>query len=123
MDTTYNFDFNIDKSGIAKISVSSAGIAFSKESIELLGSPKRVNIGIDKKQGVLAVRKAIDSVSTKSYPFVNAEKKAVWLRINSKPLLEEIENITKTKFTTKSVAYSAEYDDTQGYLIVKLKNK
>lgn len=123
MESTYNFDFNIDKSGIAKISVSSAGIAFSKESIELLGSPERVNIGIDKKQGVLAVRKAIDSVSTKSYPFVNAEKKAVWLRINSKPLLEEIENITKSKFTTKSVAYGAEYDDVQGYLIVKLKNK
>lgn len=123
MDTTYNFDFNIDKSGIAKISVSSAGIAFSKESIELLGSPKRVNIGIDKKQGVLAVRKAIDSVSTKSYPFVNAEKKAVWLRINSKPLLEEIASITKTVYTTTSVSYCAEYDEETQMLLVHLKTK
>lgn len=48
MDMQYDFNFNIDKSGIAKISVSSAGIAFSKESIELLGRPERVNIGIDK---------------------------------------------------------------------------
>ncbi len=123
MDMQYDFNFNIDKSGIAKISVSSAGIAFSKESIELLGRPERVNIGIDKKQGVLAVRKAIDNISIKAYPFVTAEKKANWLRINSKPLLKEIASITKTVYTTTSVSYCAEYDEETQMLLVYLKTK
>lgn len=119
----YNFDFNIDKSGIAKIAISTAGIAFSKESIDLLGRPERVNIGIDKKQGVLAVRKAIDDVSVKSYPFVTANKKSAWLRINSKPLLEEIRNITKVTYTTKSISYVANYNSECDMLLVNLKNK
>lgn len=122
MSDQYNFNFNIDKNGIAKISVSTAGIAFSKESIELLGSPERVNIGIDRKLGVLGVRKAVDDVSIKSYPFVTADNKANWLRINSKALLKEIQSITKVTYTTVSTSYTATYDEDNKMLIVNLKN-
>ena len=120
----YNLNFNIDKSGVAKISVSSAGIAFSKESIELLGSPQRVNIGIDKSAGVLGVRVAVDDNSIKSYPFVTKEKKKQWLRINSKALLEQIKKTARiNELTTSSIPFVATFDEEEQMLIVNLKNK
>lgn len=119
----YELNFNVDKSGIAKISVSSAGIAFSKESIALLKYPERVNIGINKKSGILGVRAAVDDITIKSYPFVTNERKNMWLRINSKPLLQEIQNITKITFTTKAISFCAIYDEEENMLVVNLKEK
>ena len=119
----YELNYNVDKNGIAKIAVSSVGIAFSKESIELLGKPKRVNIGINRKTGILGVRTAVVDMNIKSYPFVTNEKKTNWLRINSKPLLQEIQLITKMTFTTKAVPFSAVYDEEEKMLIVNLKQK
>ena len=37
----YSFDFAIDTSGMAKISVSNAGIIFSREAIDMLGYPQK----------------------------------------------------------------------------------
>lgn len=119
----YGLNFNIDKSGIAKISVSSAGIAFSRESIELLGKPERVNIGINKKMGYLGVCKAVEDPSIKSYPFVTNDKKVSWLRINSKPLIKVIQQITKIEYGTKAISYVATYDEDESMLIVNLKEK
>ena len=119
----YELNFNVDKSGIAKISVSSAGIAFSKESIALLKYPERVNIGINKKSGILGVRAAVDDITIKSYPFVTNERKNMWLRINSKPLLQEIQNITKITFTTKAISFCAIYDEEENMLVVNPKEK
>ena len=119
----YELNFNVDKSGIAKISVSSARIAFSKESIALLKYPERVNIGINKKSGMLGVRAAVDDITIKSYPFVTNERKHMWLRINSKPLLQEIQNITKITFTTKAISFCAIYDEEENMLVVNLKEK
>lgn len=119
----YDLNFNVDKSGIAKISVSSAGIAFSKESIELLKNPKRVNIGINRKIGILGVRAAVADASIKSYPFVTNDRKTMWLRVNSKALLQEIQTITRITYTTTAVSYCATYDAEEEMLIVDLKQK
>lgn len=119
----YDLNFNIDKNGIAKISVSSVGIAFSKESIELLKNPPKVNIGINRKSGILGVRAAVPDANIRSYPFVTNEKRNAWLRINSKALINEIQIITKTTFTTKAIPFIARFDDEEQMLIVDLKQK
>ena len=119
----YNFNFGIDKSGIAKISVSKAGIAFSRECIEYLGQPEKVNIGIDKTNGLLGVRKASNDPSIKAYDFVTNEKKKNWLRINSKTLLSEIAKIAKITLSTESIPFTATYDEEEEVLVVELKKK
>lgn len=119
----YELNFNLDKNGIAKISVSSVGIAFSKESIELLKYPTKINIGINRKSGILGVRSAVPDASIKSYPFVTNEKKTAWIRINSKALINEIQVITKMTFTTKAVPFIASFDDEEQMLIVDLRQK
>lgn len=119
----YNLDFNIDTKGVLKISVSNAGIAFSKESIERLGRPSRVNIGIDKKQSILGVRKAVEDARIKSYPFVTSEKRENWLRINSKPLIAEIASVAKITPTSSGTDFIADFDEEEQLLIVELKTK
>lgn len=119
----YNFNFGIDTNGIAKISVSKAGIAFSKECIEYLGQPEKVNIGTDKSSGLLGVRVAVNDASIKAYEFVTNDKKKNWLRINSKALLSEIAKIAKITLTAESIPFPATYDEEEKILVVELKRK
>lgn len=77
----YSFDYSIDTSGMAKISISNAGIIFSREAIELLSYPEKVNIGLDKAKGVLGVCAAESDSQIKAFDFVTSEKKKNWIRI------------------------------------------
>lgn len=47
----------------------------------------------------------------------------MWLRVNSKALLQEIQTITKITYTTTAVSYCATYDAEEEMLIVDLKQK
>lgn len=119
----YKFDYSIDTSGTAKISISQAGIIFSKEAIELLGYPQKVNIGIDRTRNVMGVCAAKDKSDIKAFSFVTDESKRNWIRIQSKKLTAVLAEIAGIELGSKSTSFSATLDEDDGckYLIVKLK--
>ena len=121
----YTFNFSVDKSGTCKISVSKSGIVFSKEAIEALGKPQKVHIGIDKAKKVLGVCAAQEDKSFKAFDFATTEARTKWLRIQSKPLVNEIETISKNQFGGTGISFPAhiEEDDGVKYLIVELSKK
>ena len=121
----YSFDYSIDTGGMAKISISNAGIIFSREAIELLAYPEKVNIGLDRAKGVLGVCAADRNSSIKAFDFVTNEKKKSWLRIQSKQLLAEIVKIANVTLGKESIPYlaSVEEEDGKKFLIVELKRK
>ena len=121
----YSFNFSVDKSGTCKISLSKSGIVFSKEAIEALGKPQKVHIGIDKTKKVLGVCVAQGNTSIKAFDFATTEARTKWLRIQSKPLVREIELITKNQFGGTGASFPAhiEEDDGVKYLIVELNKK
>lgn len=121
----YSFDYSIDTSGVAKISISNAGIIFSKEAIDLLGYPEKVNIGLDKTKKVLGVRKADENSTIKAFDFVTNPKKRSWLRIQSKQLVSEIGKITRLTYGSESVPYLAKLEEDDGikFLVVELSKK
>jgi uncharacterized pyridoxamine 5'-phosphate oxidase family protein len=119
----YSFDYFIDTSGMAKISLSNAGIIFSREAIELLGYPKKINIGLDRTKGVLGVCAAEENSNIKTFDFVTSDKKKNWIRIQSKQLLVEISKIAKLTLGKDSIPFlaSVEEEDGKKFLIVELK--
>lgn len=119
----YKFDYSIDTSGTAKISISEAGIIFSKEAIELLNYPQKVNIGIDRTRNILGVREAKDKSDIKAFAFVTNDSKRNWIRIQSKKLTSAIAEIAGIELNSKSTSFSATLDEDDGckYLIIKLK--
>ena len=121
----YSFDYSIDTSGMAKISLSNAGIIFSREAIELLGYPVKVNIGLDRTKGVLGVCAADENSAIKAFDFVTNEKKRNWIRIQSKQLLTEIAKIARLTLGKESITYLATVDEEAGktFLIVELKKR
>ena len=121
----YSFDFSIDTSGMAKISVSNTGIIFSREAIEMLGYPQKVNIGLDRSKGILGVCAASPSSAVKAFDFVTSENKRTWIRIQSKSLVSEIGKVAKLTLGKESVPFLAILDEDNGvkYLIVELKRK
>ncbi len=121
----YSFDYSIDTSGMAKISLSNAGIIFSREAIEKLGFPRKVNIGLDRQKGVLGVCAADENTTIKAFDFVTNEKKRNWIRIQSKQILNEIQKIAKVTLGKESIPYLATTDEEDGkiFLIVELKKK
>ena len=121
----YSFDYAIDTSGTAKISLSNAGIIFSREAIELLNYPAKVNIGLDRTKGVLGICTADTNSSIKAFDFVTNEKKRTWIRIQSKQLLAEISKIAKLTLGKDSIPFPVTIDEEDGkrFLIVELKKK
>ena len=121
----YSFDFSIDTSGMAKISVSNNGIIFSRGAIEMLGYPEKVNIGLDRSKGILGVCAASPSSIVKAFDFVTSENKRTWIRIQSKSLVSEIGKVAKLTLGKDSVPFLAILDEDNGvkYLIVELKRK
>ena len=121
----YSFDYSIDPSGMAKISISNAGIIFSREAIELLSYPEKVNIGLDKAKGVLGVCAAESDSQIKAFDFVTSEKKKNWIRIQSKPLIAEISKIAKLTLGKDSIPFPLSIDEEDGkkFIIVELKKK
>ncbi len=120
----YSFNYSIDTNGLAKVTMTKAGIIFSKEAIEMLGSPIQVNIGIDKQKGIMGIRSAVGNEDIKAFDFATTEKRKSWIRIQSKPLLREIMSITKSNLDSP-LSFLAKLDEDEGikYLIIELKKK
>lgn len=118
----YNFNFNIDTTKMIRVSIMRLGIIFNAETIKTLGSPRKINIGIDVDKKVLAIRKSNNSNDTKEYQFAKTGKEK-WIRVNSVRLVRTIENIINTKFSNKAVPFQAEYSYDLDMLIVNLKKE
>ena len=83
----YNFDYKLNSD--LNIKIMKLGLIFNKKDIEVLGRPKKVNIGLDLNNKALGIRAAKDKVF-KEYPFV-IKGNEVWLRVNCSKLVKEIE--------------------------------
>jgi len=121
----YSFDYSIDTTGLAKISVSQAGIIFSREAIALLDAPAKINIGLDRTKKVVGIRPATPNESIKAFDFVTNEKRQNWIRIQSKQLVAEIAKTANLTLGKESVPFLATLEEEEGvkYLIVELKKK
>ena len=121
----YTFDYSIDTSGMAKVSISNAGIIFSREAIELLGYPKKVHIGLDKTKKVMGICAATENSTVKAFDFVTNEKKKNWIRIQSKKLVAEVSKLAKLTLGKDAVSYLAKLEEDEGtvFLIVELSKK
>lgn len=121
MSNKYNLDFGICNSGFS-VGVSDAGVAFREMTIKALGYPERVNIGINKENGIIGVKAARESDKfIKSYAFCNNKRRKSWLIIVSRPIVRAIEEITGITYGGKSIYYAAYYDNEEKMLIVNLK--
>ena len=118
----YNFDFNIDTNNMVKVSIMRLGLIFNSETIKALGSPAKINIGLDTKKKALGIKAADNNPNVRAYDFVkNGNEK--WIRVNSKPLVEAIAKATGYEFTNTAISFIAYMDDDTNMLIVELSKK
>ncbi len=118
----YNFNFNIDTTGMIKVSIMRLGLIFNAETIKALGSPKKINIGLDAKNKVLGIKASENIADIKDYDFVKKGNEK-WIRINSKPLVKAIEDVLKCKFENTAKPFTARFDNDSKMLIVDLSKK
>lgn len=118
----YSFDFNIDTTGMVKVSIMRLGLIFNAETIKVLGSPKKINIGLDTRNKVLGIQASANNPEIKDYDFVKKGDEK-WIRVNSKQLVQAIEEVVKFKFDNAAKSYTARYDTSINMLIVDLTNK
>lgn len=118
----YSFDFNIDTTGMIKVSIMRLGLIFNAETIKALGSPKKINIGLDAKNKVLGIRASVGNPNIRDYDFVKKGDEK-WIRVNSKQLVQAIEEATKFKFDNVAKPFTARFDEDLKMLIVELAAK
>ncbi len=120
--TNYTFNFNIDTTGMVKVSIMRLGIIFNAETINVLGRPKKINIGLDVKNKVLGIMASKNNSEIKEYDFVKKGNEK-WIRVNSKQLVKAIEDVTKIKFQNVAKPFPAKFDNELKMLIVDLTKK
>lgn len=118
----YSFDFNIDTTGMIKVSIMRLGIIFNSETINVLGCPAKINIGLDVKNKVLGIKASDHDPDIKEYDFVKKGNEK-WIRVNSKQLVQAIEKCTKQKFENTAEPFTAKFDKNLNMLIVELTKK
>lgn len=120
--TNYSFNFNIDTTGMVKVSIMRLGLIFNSETIKALGSPKKINIGLDSKNKVLGIKASEGIPDIKDYDFVKKGDEK-WIRVNSKQLVQAIEDAIKCKFDNTAKPFTAKFDEELQMLIVELSSK
>ena len=120
--TNYSFNFNIDTSGMIKVSIMRLGLIFNAETISALGNPAKVNIGLDAKNKVLGIQASVGDSNIKEYDFAKTGGEK-WIRVNSKQLVIAIQAVTKFEYTNTAKAYPARFDNDLKMLIVDLSKK
>ena len=118
----YSFDFNIDTTGMIKISIMRLGIIFNAETINALGNPSKINIGLDAKNKVLGIRASVGDPNVKEYDFVKKGDEK-WIRVNSKQLVQAIQNVTKCEYNNTAKPCPAIFDNELKMLIIDLAKK
>ena len=120
--TNYSVNFNIDTTGMVKVSIMRLGLIFNSETIKALGSPKKINIGLDSKNKVLGIKASEGNPDIKDYDFVKKGDEK-WIRVNSKQLVQAIEDAIKCKFDNTAKPFTAKFDEELQMLIVELSSK
>ena len=120
--SNYNFNFNIDTTGMIKVSIMRLGLIFNAETIKALGSPKKINIGLDSRNKVLGIKASEGNPSIREYDFVKKGDEK-WIRVNSKQLIQAIEESVKCKFENTAKSFPAKFDENENMLIVDLQKK
>ena len=101
----YNFDFG----DTVKITITGKkNIYFCGKALDLLGKPKELNIGIDRTQKVLGIRKADKTTNARVYKISNSS-------ICCRKLINDIKELCD------STTFMAEYDKELDMLIVVLR--
>lgn len=123
MSNKYNLDFGIGNSSLS-VGISHSSIVFRDMTIKALGYPERVNIGINKENGIVGVKVAREPDKfIKSYAFCKNGSKKGWLRIMSRPIVRAVEDVTGIKYGDTLINYVAFYDNSEKILIIDLKYK
>lgn len=115
--STFNFDFNFIKSGAPIVTISGFGLAFNKISRNLLGFPRKINIGFDENAHAIGVRAHNDDPKIDSYEFESRVKDG-WVRIGCKDFTKYLSSITNIDFSSKARQFISEYDAESQTLIV-----
>lgn len=115
----FNFDFNVDSKRTINIGIMELGLVFNNTTIKALGSPKKINIGIDSKNKVIGIKASKGNSQLKEFKFVENENQK-WIRVNSKPLVKEIESITGLKFNSQVKHFKGQYNSNLHMIIVNL---
>lgn len=118
----YSFNFNIDMTGMIRVSIMRLGLIFNAETIKILGSPKKINIGLDVKNKVLGIKASENNPDIKEYDFVKKGDEK-WIRVNSRQIVSAIEEATKLKFDNIAKPFTARFDKDLNMLIVELVNR
>ena len=118
----YSFNFNIDTTGMIKVSIMRLGLIFNAETIKVLGSPKKINIGLDVKNKILGIKAAENNPDIKEYDFVKKGDEK-WIRVNSTQIVHAIEDVMKIKFDNTAKSFTAKFNNELNMLIVELSNK
>lgn len=118
----YNFDFNTDMRSMPYVSIGGSGISFNKKSIEALGYPQYICIGLDKLAKILAIKAAKKDTQGAVYKFVSNERTKNWVMISAMALRLAIKEICGT--WDKSRKYAAKLEELgEKMLIVDLSEK
>lgn len=118
----YSFNFNIDMTGMIRVSIMRLGLIFNAETIKVLGSPQKINIGLDVKNKVLGIKASENNPDIKEYDFVKKGNEK-WIRVNSRQIVSAIEEATKLKFDNIAKPFTARFDKELNMLIVELVNR
>lgn len=122
--STYNIQWYNPNAGVSYISIANYGVTFNKVASDEIGNPKRVQIGLDMKKRILFVKPVneIDAALEKlSFPYAEKEQKNGQTRVSSKELISYIESKIPELELEHTTRFAAEWDETQGLLVVDLK--
>lgn len=120
----YEIQWFNPNAGVAYISLASYGVTFNKVASDEMGNPKRVQIGLDAKKRILFVKPVheFDAALEKvSFPYAEREQKNGQTRVSSKELISYIELKCPELDLDHTTRFAAEWDETQGLLLVDLK--
>ena len=117
-----SFDFNIDTKGEIRVSVMKLGIIFNKKTINVLGRPEKINIGIDYENKILGIKSSNGDPYVKEFDFVTKENQD-WIRVATVTIVREIEKITGLKFNNKGFPFKATFNKELKMLMVDLKGE
>lgn len=72
----FNFDFNINTNKMVKVTIMRLGLIFNSETIKVLGSPAKINIGLDTKKKALGIKAADNNPNVRAYNFAKMAMKS-----------------------------------------------
>ena len=116
----YNFMWSAPSSSAPVVTIARYGITFNSTTIEMMGRPKNILMGVDVKKRVVGFQAVEDADSnTKSYSFAERESKAGYIRIGNKDFVDYISTIAGFD-TRKTYKFFGRWDSERQLLTIDL---